>query len=110
VYEETKWVLQRTHPADYFFGDQLLCFDLRLRNPSRVLYITPYAFTRPEQVRNVVQELEERQVRFVGWYHGLDDPTDAQGNYLGPLRGYMQSHYHVAGSFANGTKIWERSK
>jgi hypothetical protein len=110
VYEETKWVLERTHPSDYFFGDQLLGFDLRLRNPSRVAYVTPYAFTRPEEVLNVVQALEEHQVRFVGWYHGLDDLTNGRGNYLGPLRDYLEIHYHVAGSFGNGTKIWERSR
>ena len=110
VYEETKWVLARTHPSEYFFGDQLLGFDLRLRNPTRVAFVTPYAFTRPDEVLNVVQALEDHQVRFVGWYHGLDDPTDAQGNYLGPLRAYIQSHYHVAGSFGNGTNIWERSR
>jgi hypothetical protein len=110
VYEETKWVLTRTHPSEYFFGDQLLGFDLRLRNPTRVAFVTPYAFTRPDEVLNVVQALEDHQVRFVGWYHGLDDPTDAQGNYLAPLRGYIQSHYHLAGSFGNGTNIWERSR
>ncbi len=54
VYEETKWVLEITHPSDYFFGDQLLGFDLRLRNPTRVAFVTPYAFTRPEEVSNVV--------------------------------------------------------
>ncbi len=110
VYEETKWVLERTHPSDYFFGDQLLGFDLKLRNPTRVAFVTPYAFTRPEEIRNVVQALEEHQVRFVGWYHGLDDLTNARGNYLGPLRDYLEIHYHVAGSFGNGTKIWERSR
>jgi hypothetical protein len=51
-YQETKWVMERTHPSDYFFGD------LRLRNPSRVAFVTPYDFTRPEEVHNVVQGLE----------------------------------------------------
>jgi hypothetical protein len=109
TYEETKWVLERTHPFDYFFGDQLLCFDLRLRNPSRVLYVTPYDFTRPEEVRSVVQGLEEHQVRFVSWYPGLDDPVDVEGNHLAPLRRYMQGHYHVAASFTDGHTIWERN-
>lgn len=110
VYQETKWTLERTHPSDYFFGDQLLCFDLRLRNPTRVAFVTPYAFTRPEEVLNVTRALEAHKVRFVGWYHGLDDPTDAQGNYLAPLRAYIHSHYHVGEIFANGTKIWERNR
>jgi hypothetical protein len=107
-YQETKWMMERTHPSDYFFGDQLLCFDLRLRNPSRVAFVTPYAFTRPEEVRNVVQGLEEHRVRFVSWYQGLDDPM-GEGNHLAPLRSYLQSRYHVAESFANGHKMWERN-
>jgi len=107
VYQETKWVLERTHPSDYFFGNQLLCFDLRLRNPSRVLYITPYAFTRPEEVLNVVQGLEAHQVRFVSWYPGLDDPL-VEGNHLAPLRSYLENHYHVVETFAGGHRMWER--
>ena len=107
-YQETKWVLERTHPSDYFFGDQLLCFDLGLRNPSRVAFVTPYDFTRPEEVSNVVQTLDEHQVRFVSWYPGLDDPAAVAGNHLAPLRRYLQSHYHVAEIFPNGHKIWER--
>jgi hypothetical protein len=108
-YQETKWLLERTRPSDYFFGDQLLCFDLRLRNPSRVAFVTPYNFTRPEEVSNVVQGLEEHRVRFVSWYQGLDDSIDAEGNHLAPLRSYLQSHYYVVESFENGHKMWERN-
>ena len=36
AYEETKWLMERIAPSDYFFGDQMLCFDLDLRNPARV--------------------------------------------------------------------------
>jgi len=109
VYQETKWVLERTRPSDYLFGDQLLCFDLRLRNPSRVAYVTPYAFTRPEVVLNVVQALEMHEVRFISWYPGLDAPVDPEGNHLAPLRRYLQSHYHIAERFADGHTIWQRN-
>jgi hypothetical protein len=109
TYQETKWVLERTHPSDHFFGDQLICFDLKLRNPSRVAFVSPYDFTRPEEVSNVVEELEEHNVRFVSWYQGLDDPLNTEGNHLAPLRRYLQSHYHIAESFANGHKMWERN-
>src|ERR1700735_5841089 len=89
TYQETKWVLERTHPSDYFFGDQLLGFELRLRNPSRVAFVTPYDFTRPVEVSNVVQRLDEHQVRLVSWYPGLDDPSSMAGNPLAPLRAYL---------------------
>jgi len=110
VYQETKWLMERTSPSDYFFGDQLLCFDLRLRNPSRVPYITPFAFTRPEEVLNVMQALETREVHFLSWYPGLDDPSATEGNNLAPLRRYLHGHYHVAERFANGHMIWERNR
>lgn len=109
LYQETKWLQERSHPSDYFFGDQLLGFTLGLRNPSRVAYVTPFAFTRPEEIRDVVQTLELHKVRFVSWYPGLDDPGATEGNNLKPLRSYLQGHYHVAERFANGHTMWERN-
>jgi hypothetical protein len=108
-YQETKWVLERTRPSDYFFGDHLVGFNLRLRNPSRVAFIRPNDFTRPEEIQNLVQGLEDHQVRFVSWYQGLDDPIAGKGNHLAPLRAYLEQHYHVAERFANGHKMWERN-
>jgi hypothetical protein len=108
-YQETKWVMERSRPSDYFFGDPLVCFNLRLRNPSRVAFIRPTDFTRPEEIENLVQGLEDHQVRFVSWYQGLDDPLANKGNHLAPLHSYLDEHYHVAERFANGHAIWERN-
>jgi hypothetical protein len=108
VYEKTKWVAERTQPSEYFFGDPLLCFELWLRNPTRVPFLRPTDYTRPEEVRNVVESLENHQVRFVSWYRGLDIP-DGEGNHLDPIKLYLRSHYHVAATFANEDKIWERN-
>jgi hypothetical protein len=110
LYQATKWVHDRTQPGDYFFGDPLLCFDLRLRNPTRVAFVRPTDYTRPEEVRNVVEALEEHKVRFVGWYNGLDDPVEPAGDHLAPLRQYLQHRYRVAETFSNGDRIWERQK
>jgi hypothetical protein len=108
AYEKTKWLAERTHPSEYFFGDPLLCFELWLRNPTRVPFLRPTDYTRPEEARNVVESLESHQVRFVSWYRELDDPG-GEGNHLGPLNLYLRDHYHVAETFANGDKIWERN-
>jgi hypothetical protein len=108
-YQETKWVMERTRPGDYFFGDHLTAFNLRLQNPSRVAFIRPNNFTRPGQIENLVQGLEAHQVRFVSWYEGLDDPMAIDGNHLAPLRNYLEQHYHIAKRFSNGHKIWERN-
>jgi hypothetical protein len=101
-------VAERTQPSDYFFGDSLLCFALGPRNPARVSFLTPTDFTRPEEVRDVVQALEEHQVNFVSWYVGLDVPLDTAGNHLAPLTLYLHDHYHVGRTFLNGDMIWER--
>lgn len=110
LYQETKWVLERAYPSSYFFGDQLLCFALRLKNPSRVAYVTPYAFTRPEEVQSVVHGLEAHSVPFVSWYPGLDAAVKPSGNNLSPLREYLESRYHIAAHFFNGHTIWERNR
>jgi hypothetical protein len=103
-------LLPRTHPYDYFFGDQWISFSLRLRNPSRLAYVTPYAFTRPTDMADLVESLETRNVQFVSWYPGLDSvPTNAAGNSLAPLRRELLAHYHVAADFSNGNKVWERN-
>ncbi len=110
LYEEVAWVGARTHPSDYFFGDQGVNFALRLRNPTRVAFVRPNEYTRPEEVRNVIGGLEENQVEFVSWYNGIDDSREGSRDPLGPLRRYLQDHYRVATSFSNGNKIWERKK
>jgi hypothetical protein len=109
VYEKTKWVAERTRPSEYFFGDQLLCFALALRNPARVPFLRPTDYTRPEEVQDVIQALREHQVGFVSWYGGLDVPDKGVGDHLAPLRLYLRDHYHVGKTFSNGDKIWEHN-
>jgi hypothetical protein len=46
----------------------------------------------------------------VSWYAGLDDElAGSSGDNLGPLRQEMYRHYHVAVTFRNGQRIWERN-
>jgi hypothetical protein len=109
AYEKAKWVAERTRPSEYFFGDQLLCFALGLRNPTRVPFLRPTDYTRPEEVRDVVQALEQHHVTLVSWYPGLDAPVDNAGNHLAPLQLYLHDQYHVEKTFLNGDKIWVRN-
>jgi len=113
LYEKCKWVSERTQPSDYFFGDHLVAFTLRLRNVGRVPFLRPTDYTRPEEVQDAVQALEKHQVRFVSWYSGLDHEAEAvlhpAGDHLGPMRTYLHEHYHVAEAFSNGDQIWERN-
>jgi hypothetical protein len=108
-YQKAKWLLERTKPGDYFFGDQLLGFALRLQNPGRVDFVRPTEYTRPEQVADLVRGLETHQVRYVSWYAALDNEiVDPRGDHLGPLRAYLHERYRVAAVFGNGDEVWER--
>jgi len=113
-YEKCRWMLERTKPGEYFFGDHLLSFALRLRNSGRVPFLRPTDYTRPEEVADAVEGLEKFHVRFVSWYIGLDREKDAalhpEGNHLAPIRQYLHEHYHLAKTFENGDQIWERNE
>ena len=113
LYEKCSWMLQTTKPGEYFFGDHLLSFTLRLRNSGRVPFLRPTDYTRPEEVADAVQGLEKFHVRLVSWYIGLDREKDAalhpEGNHLAPFRQYLHVHYHLAKIFANGDQLWGRN-
>jgi len=113
LYEKTKWIAERTRPEDYFFGDQLMCFALRLRNSGRVPFVRPTDYTRPEEVLDAIQGLEKFKVRFVSWYRDLDKHKGAaqqlEADHLAPMRAYLHAHYHIAHIFTNGDQIWERN-
>jgi hypothetical protein len=114
LYEKCKWMSQRTQPSDYFFGDHLISFALRLRNVGRAPFLRPTDYTRPEEVADAIQGIDKFHVRFVSWYVGLDRERDAarhpEGNHLAPIRQYLQEHFHVAQTFANGDQTWERNR
>jgi hypothetical protein len=110
LYEKLQWASDETRPGDYFFGDQLVCFALQLRNPARVPFLRPTDYTRPEEVHDSVQGLEAYPVQFVSWYAGLDNPVEPAGDHLGEMRRYLGAHYHVAKTFSNLDKILERNQ
>jgi hypothetical protein len=114
VYDPFQWLLDRTRPAEFFFdcwGG--LYFPLGLRNPTQVPLLSRSDFTRPEQVRNVVEALEKQRVRLVRCAPDNDDMPGAweppAGDHLGPLRTYLLTHYHVVKTFPGGYTFWERN-
>jgi len=109
LHDEYRWIFERMHSPEPFFGDQLVSFALRLRDPAEIDFITPDDYTRPEQVANLIQSLERERVRYVLWYPDLDSPPSIARDHLGPLRAYLRSRYHVARVFDGGDRIWERN-
>jgi hypothetical protein len=107
LYEETKWFAQKTHAGEEFFTEPQLSFALCLDNPTPLDYVTPYEFTRPEQVDAVIRALEEHQTTLVFLYPGLNVPRKT-GDNLAPFRQYVYKNYHVAKIYRSG-QFWERN-
>jgi hypothetical protein len=111
LYDKYAWILHRTRRSDFFFeaGQADVYFYLGLRNPTGVPYVTATDYTRPEQVRAVIETLEKYRVRFVLWSLHLDVPTGSLVSYhLAPLRTYLRHHYRVLESFEDFDQVWER--
>lgn len=105
------WIQAHTRPGDYFFGDTLVCFALGLREPSEIPFVTASDYTRPEQVARLINDLEAKQVRWVLWYSGLDQPLPHERgrSHVEPLRAYLYRCCHLAKTFSNGDQIWHRN-
>ena len=111
LYDEMQYFLQRTKPGDYFFGDEMYNYLLDLRDPARVPSLTGSDYTRPSQVEDVLQGLKTHPVQFVLWSIDLDMPPPSYGgkNHLGPLRDYLEHHYHIVKIFPDYNMVWERN-
>jgi hypothetical protein len=110
-YEVHEWLRRNTQPDSYFFAASWPDYYvlLRLQNPSRVPFVTPYAYTRSDQVRDVISSLEQSRTKFVVWSPELDD-TDSlhpSSDPLGPLRSFLSSRYQIVKTFRDSTQIWQ---
>jgi hypothetical protein len=98
VHDHYQWVMSRARPKDFIFGGYFpdFYFSLDLRNPGPVPYVTPYDYTRPEEVQALLNGLELHHVKIVLWTPDLDLPDNSNGDHLGALRFYLRAHYRVA--------------
>jgi len=106
-YEQVLWFAQRTRPGDTFINSPSLAFVLSLESPGPLDYVTAHAFTRPEQVQQLIQSMEAHRTQFVYFYPELYEGTRPVDDNLGPLRQYIAQNYHLAKDDADG-KVWER--
>jgi hypothetical protein len=97
-FEKYQWVAEHTRPGEaYFDCSGRTYFLLGLRSPAMVSFLSGTDYLRPEQVQDLVRNLDRRQVRVVTWCPDLAVATRAD-DHLGPLRVYLRDHYHPAGS------------
>lgn len=108
-FDEIHFLLQKTRPGDYEFGNNEFAYLLDLRDPAPVADVTASDRTLPGQVAGVVEGLKSHPVKYVFWSAALDSahgsPSDP--SHLGPLYSYLRSHYHIAKIFPNYDLIWE---
>jgi hypothetical protein len=112
VCEKLLWVMQHTRPGEFFFQGTWpgLYFPLELRNPAYLSEMTAYESTRPEDVQRTVQELDDKQVRYILWieYNDYPDANYQSAYHLSPLRDYLYNRYRRVQVFSDKDEIWER--
>ncbi len=105
TFERYQWVASYTQPGDYIFeaNHPDVYFPFLLRNPTRMYYVRPNRFTRPQQVGDVVRSLESKKPELILWnaqWSGGDD-SRAKDDPLGPLYDYLIEHYEKTKDFTS---------
>jgi len=114
VYDEFRWVSERTRPGDLFFNNSALCLYLSLTNPTPSEFVSYNNFTRPEQVSAVIQSLQRNPPHFIVLFPYNTTPSDARDN-AAPFRQYVHDNYRLAqifplhGETQYEEQIWERA-
>lgn len=106
AYKRYRWVASQARSSEFFLGGIFpdFYFLLDLRNPGPVPLMTPFEYTSPDEVREILAGLEK-----VLWGAGLDLTDNAKGDHLGALRAYIRNHYHVTREFPE-YEVWVRSE
>ena len=108
--EEYAWVKEHTRPGEYFWTMLPLYYPFQLRNPAPVDQLDTSDYTRPEHVTELVEGLEQHEVRLLIMPSRERYPltVNRPGNHLQPLAAYLETHYRVTKRFPNGDEVWER--
>lgn len=89
--EFVAWFIRNAHSGDLLWGHADLSFLLGLENPAAVQWVERDAYTRPEQVRDLIQVLGTRNTRFVLYYEFAGQGSE---DNLQPFRNFLGQHYH----------------
>jgi hypothetical protein len=109
LYIEYQWFLVHTHPGEYMFGLPPLYSAFLLQNPSALEGFHASDYSRPEQIAELVESLDRRQVPLLV----LRDSAaflwipESSNDHLGPLRAYVRRHYELTTRFPSGDEVWE---
>jgi hypothetical protein len=110
IYQEYSWVLEHTHPRQFFFGMPPFYTPFHLRNPSATVSIETTEYTRPEQVAELVQALESHPVPLLILNKSREflRPAKSSADHADPFRAYVLKNYRLILSFPSGDDVWEK--
>ena len=108
-YQEYSWILQHTHPGQFFFG-MPMHLPFQLMNPAAIDGFAPSEYTRPEQVTEMVRALQAHPTPLMILSSTKKYPlsTGLPSDHLGPFRDYLYGNYRLTQTFATGDEVWER--
>jgi hypothetical protein len=101
-----KWLVERAHKGDLFFGLTPASFALGLQNPTPLDFTYPTGMTPPVLEDAIVLSLQRRPAKFI-FLPNLER-WDKKGSLQKFLR-LVHSNYHLAKKFPSG-EFWEKGK
>lgn len=110
LYAEYLWLLQNTHPGEYFFGLTPFYTAFHMLNASPVVDFHDSDYTRPWQVAALVDALESHQVSMLVLRRTRDFlwAAGSPSGHLEPLRVYVSGNYRLTKTFPTGDEVWLR--
>jgi hypothetical protein len=108
-YQEYDWLREHTHPGQFFFGMQFYT-QFHTLNPAPIDGFDTSEYTRPEQVRALVEALEAHPVPMIMLPSTKKYPlaTGLPSDHLGPFRDYLMKNYRFAEIMPTGDEVWEK--
>jgi hypothetical protein len=100
-----KWLAERTHQNDLFFGLAFPSFTLGLQNPTPLDFTYPTGMTPPVLEDAIVLSLQRHPAKFIFLQNPKPwDKNDSLPNFLR----LVHSNYHLAKKFPSG-EFWEKN-
>ena len=109
-YELFRWAAENTKPGQWYYGLHTLMFPLELRNPTPIEDLGTDEFSRPKQVAEVVEGLENKKVPMMILLPRMYilGTLAHKADHLQPFRDYLYSHYRETETLDGGYEVWER--
>ncbi len=110
LYVEYLWLLENTHPGEYFFGLPPFYSAFHMLNPAPVVDFHASDYTRPWQVAALIEALQSHQVSMLVLRRTRDFlwATGSPSDHLQPLRIYVSQNYRLTKTFPTGDEVWLR--